>query len=318
MDLLESLQNVEILVIGDIMLDRFWWGEVSRISPEAPVPIVRLDHTSNVVGGAANVAANIAGLGATPILVGCVGDDNEGNLLPELLNANGVSPDHFLKISGRPTTVKTRIVARGQHVARVDQEVTELLSSTGEAEFLQIVLAKIDSVKAVVISDYAKGTLTDRILLETLRAAERAGIPAIVDPKGKDYAKYRGASVLTPNKREAAEACNLYVEHRDVVAVAGQQLSGEFDRTAILITEGENGMTLFEKGAEPFHTHATAHEVFDVTGAGDTVAAAMAVAIGNGNDLRDAVSFANLAAGIAVEKMGTAVVSLQMIRKRFQ
>ncbi|MGH9949119.1 MAG: D-glycero-beta-D-manno-heptose-7-phosphate kinase [Pyrinomonadaceae bacterium] len=314
----DSTTKTGILVIGDVMLDRYWWGEVTRISPEAPVPVVRLKESTNVAGGAANVAGNIAGLGGIPILIGCIGNDIEGKLLPGLLAENGISSEHLLVSADRPTTVKTRIVAHNQHVARVDHESTDHLSTADENRVIKSVRAALGSVKAVVISDYAKGFLTENVLREVIDAAREANIATIVDPKGKRYEKYRGATLLTPNKIEAAEACNLDPNEQDIVRTAGMQLLSENEGSSILITEGENGMTLFCPGEDAFHTQASARDVFDVTGAGDTVVAALSVAIAEGVSLRDAVDLANCAAGIAVEKVGTTIVTKKMISDRTQ
>lgn len=312
----QTLESKKIVVIGDIMLDRYWWGDVTRISPEAPVPVVRLYDTSIAVGGAANVAANIAALGATPILFGLVGDDPEGLLIRELLPRVGVSGDHLLTEAVRPTTVKTRIVARSQHVARVDHEYADPLSAETETRILEQIAIELASAQALIVSDYAKGVLSERVLRAVLDTAKSKGVPSIVDPKGKEFQKYRDATLLTPNRREAAEACGLDPDSANVVELSGSRLLSVLADSSVLITEGENGMTLFVKDEAPFHTRATAREVFDVTGAGDTVVAALAVGVGNGGTFRDSVKFANAAAGIAVEKMGTAVVTMDMVRER--
>ena len=309
MQILEKFSKLNVLVIGDVILDRYWWGDVSRISPEAPVPVVRLKNTSLAAGGAANVAANIAGLGATPILVGIVGDDDGARQFPEVLTGANVSPEHLVRDHDRPTTVKTRIVAHSQQVVRVDQEHAGGISTETENAILEKVESEMDRVDAIAVSDYAKGMLTDRVLKELFSIASKHGKPVLVDPKGKDYSKYKGAALLTPNRREAAEACNLD-DSSEVVDRAGTQLMNDLDLDALLVTEGEAGMTLFRRSQSSIKMGAEARKVYDVTGAGDTVIAMLAVAIGAGADVETAARLANAAAGLVVEQVGTTAVTL--------
>ncbi len=303
----------DILVVGDIMLDRYCWGTVNRISPEAPVPVVRLDSTTTAAGGAANVAANIAGLGMIPNLVGIVGDDEDGRNFDHVLADSKISNFHMIMLEGRSTTVKTRVVAHGQQVARIDQETINALTNEQETIVLERVFELIPNSKAIIISDYAKGFLTDRILNQIIEKARSKYIPLLVDPKGKRYAKYRGATILTPNKREASDACSLDDHEENVVDRAGEMLLSEIDLDALLITQGEEGMTLFEKDNPPQHMHTQARQVYDVTGAGDTVIAAMAVGLASGKSFAEAAAFANIAAGLAVEKVGTTIVTNEMM-----
>ena len=188
-----DFQNIRILVVGDIMLDRYWWGDVYRISPEAPVPIIRLNRSTLVAGGAANVAANVSGLGAIPILVGCIGRDVDGESLVGLLEELRISTEHLVITGDRPTTVKTRIIAHSQQVARVDQEVADPFSGPDETSLMDAVLGKIDQVEGIIISDYAKGVVSEKLAERTITMAKMHGLPVIVDPKGKDYSKYGGA-----------------------------------------------------------------------------------------------------------------------------
>lgn len=309
MQILEKFSKLNILVIGDVILDRYWWGDVSRISPEAPVPVVRLKNTSLAAGGAANVAANIAGLGATPILVGIVGDDDGAQQFPGVLANSNVSPDHLVRDSARPTTVKTRVIAHSQQVVRVDQEHADGISTATENAIVEKLRAEIVRADAIAVSDYAKGMLTNRVLTELFRIAGESGKPVLVDPKGKDYSKYKGAALLTPNRREAAEACN-FEDRGDVVDRAGAKLMEDLALEALLVTEGEEGMTLFRKSQAPIRMAAEARQVYDVTGAGDTVIATFAVAIGAGADVETAARLANVAAGLVVEQVGTTAVTL--------
>ena len=309
MQIFEKFSKLNILVIGDVILDRYWWGDVSRISPEAPVPVVRLKNTTLAAGGAANVAANIAGLGATPILVGIVGDDDGALQFPDVLSGANVSSAHLVRDPARPTTVKTRVIAHSHHVVRVDQEHAGEVSAETETAIVEKLRTEIGRVDAIAVSDYGKGMLTNRVLKDLFKIAAESGKPVLVDPKGKDYSKYKGAALLTPNRREAAEACN-FDDHGDVVDRAGAKLMDELNLDALLVTEGEEGMTLFRRSHSPLRMAAEARDVYDVTGAGDTVIATLAVAIGAGADVELAARLANAAAGLVVEQVGTTAVTL--------
>lgn len=308
MQILENFAQLRILVVGDVMLDRYWWGGVTRISPEAPVPVVRLKSTSMAPGGAANVAVNVSGLGADAILLGLVGEDDEAKLFPSLLEGAGVSAEHLIAVEGRSTTVKTRVIAHSQQVVRVDQEDSHPIDSETEDRIRARIADLAPEVDAIAVSDYAKGMLTEKVLQELFSAAAKHGKSVLVDPKGKNYAKYRGATILTPNRREAAEACN-FDDNGNVVDEAGSKLMSDLELQALLITQGEEGMTLFRKSLEPLHLTAVAREVYDVTGAGDTVIATLATAIGAGADLAVAAQLANVAAGLVVEQVGTSSVT---------
>ncbi len=297
------------MVVGDLMLDRYWWGSVDRISPEAPVPIVKLQRTSAAAGGAANVAANIAGLGGTAVLVGVTGADAEGKLLRNVLDTIENVELKAVALDSRPTTVKTRIIAHDQQVTRLDHEITDPIAGADEAALIEQAISLIRTVDAIVISDYAKGLLTDDVLSGIIAAARLEGKMVFVDPKGKDYSKYRGATMVTPNLHEAADACGLSINDPDLVANAGWRLLSELDLDASLITEGANGMTLFQASGSSTHMNAVARKVYDVTGAGDTVIATLAVAAASGNSLVDSANLANIAAGIAVGQVGTAIVT---------
>ena len=318
MDILDSFANTKVLVIGDVMLDRYWWGSVSRISPEAPVPVVKMDNMTLAAGGAANVAANVAGFGAVPILIGLIGDDAEGNLFQNVLGESGVSAENLVRIQGRPTTVKTRIIAHSQQMARIDQETESNLSEEDEAKILKKILPLIEECQAVIISDYAKGLLSDALLRRVIDTSNDKKVDVFVDPKGKDYTKYRQASMLTPNRREAADACGLEENGQKMVEIAGTKLLSELGLKSVLITQGEDGMTLFRPGRDAFHLHTLARDVYDVTGAGDTVIASLGVAVGSGADLETAAKIANTAAGLVVEQIGTTAVSMSDLIKALE
>ncbi|MCY7346016.1 MAG: D-glycero-beta-D-manno-heptose-7-phosphate kinase [Pyrinomonadaceae bacterium] len=313
MNFLEKISQVRVLVIGDVMLDRYWWGNVSRVSPEAPVPIVDLKKISSTVGGAANVAANIAGLGAEAFLVGVVGDDEEADSLLENLAAKNVSTDFLVKSSKRCTTVKTRIIAHHQQLARIDREIKDVLSAEDQENVWRFVLNLLNTVEVVVVSDYGKGVVSEKLLSRLITTCRNLGRIILIDPKGKNYSKYRGATMLTPNRFEAAEACGSESYNQSLIEENGNHLLKQLSLKYLLITQGEDGMTLFEKDREAVHLPVESKNVFDVTGAGDTVIACLAAAIGAGATFLEAAKFANRAAGLVIEQIGTTAITLEML-----
>jgi rfaE bifunctional protein kinase chain/domain len=312
-ELSEKFSKVKVLIVGDVMLDRYWWGSVSRISPEAPVPVVKLDKTSVAAGGAANVAANVVGLGAETFLVGVVGDDSEAEVLKSILEDSKISSKYLISIKNHQTTVKTRIVAHSQHVVRLDQENTHPINESDESRIYKVIENLIAKADVVIISDYAKGLLSDILLSRLITICRENDKKILVDPKGKDYTKYRDANLLTPNRKEAVEACNLEESEKDLIEKAGTMLLDKISTEAILITQGEKGMTLFQKEGESHNYNALARKVYDVTGAGDTVIATLAVAIGAGLDYFEAANLANIAAGLVVEQIGTTSITNVML-----
>ena len=302
-----------MLVVGDVMIDRYCWGDISRISPEAPVPVVALSSTTHSAGGAANVAANVAGLGAKPFLFGITGDDADAALLPDILREAGIKRFALSRLRDRRTSVKTRIVANNQHVVRVDHESTVPITKKHVAAFWPRLSKAIEENDVVVISDYAKGFLTDELLSRIIARARRSKRLVLVDPKGKDFSKYKGATVITPNERETAEACHLDAHRQDVLDRAVKLLLEELGLQALLVTQGGRGMTLLQKGKQIVHLKASARKVFDVTGAGDTVIASLAVALGSGADMVEGATFANLAAGLVVEQVGTRAINVELL-----
>lgn len=309
----ENFSDVTVMVIGDVMLDRYWWGMVERISPEAPVPVVSLDRTSLIAGGAANVAANVAGLGAVPILIGIIGDDEEANIFPQVLIDANIANFKLFPFKNRKTTLKTRILAHSQQIARIDQETkTELTPAEASGLFAEIT-PFLSQADIYVLSDYAKGFLTAEFVKNLINYANTNGKMILVDPKGKDYSKYASATLLTPNQQEAADACGLDNHSADLVERSGEMLLGDLSLKALLITQGDKGMTLLQPRKPPALLKAAARKVYDVTGAGDTAIAAMAVALGCGNTFERSAEIANLAAGLVVESLGTTPVTLEMI-----
>ena len=311
--ILRSFSTVRVLVIGDVILDRYWWGGVTRISPEAPVPVVSLERTSLVAGGAANVAANIAGLGAVPFLLGISGDDAEAELLPGVLAEANITKFRLLPVETRRTAMKTRVIAHNQQVVRIDQESTEPIDPAIEDQIIEELGQLFDTNDIAVVSDYGKGFLTARVLRSVIELGRSKGKMVLVDPKGKDYTKYAGATMLTPNQHETANACGVEDNDSNPIEIATRHLLDGLSLDALLVTQGEHGMTLLKKNDEPTRLTATARRVYDVTGAGDTVVASIAAAMGGGLSFAEAAELANLAAGLVVERVGTTAVTAAMI-----
>jgi D-beta-D-heptose 7-phosphate kinase/D-beta-D-heptose 1-phosphate adenosyltransferase len=312
---LNALRGQVVVVVGDVMLDRYWWGSVSRLSPEAPVPVVHKQHATAAPGGAANVAANVASLGGTPRLVGVVGLDEAGHELRAELERRDIAHDHLLTDGGRPTTVKTRVVAHSQHVVRVDEEDRRPIAAPLVGQLAERVAALLVGARVLIVSDYAKGVLGPELLRRVIREARGRDCWVVVDPKGSDYARYRGASLVCPNRVEALAAAGVDGDTPDAVALAGARLLEAGVADAVLVTLGEAGMMLFEPARPALPVAALARAVYDVTGAGDTVIATVALALAAGAPLGVAVRLANVAAGLAVEQVGTATVTAAELRE---
>ncbi len=306
--LLPACAGRTVLVLGDVMLDRYVLGEVRRISPEAPIPILRAATRRSVPGGAANVAHNVATLSGRAILVSAIGTDTGGDELSALLAAIPNLAFSAVRLS-RPTTVKTRFVSHGQQLLRLDEEDSEPLAGGDAAAVLAAFAAALPEADCVVLSDYAKGVLSDEVLGGAIALAREAGVPVVADPKRADVSAYRGATVLTPNQSEAAAATGIFGLDDEAVARAGEAALRHAEVEAVLVTRSERGLTLVRADEPPLHVPTQARAVADVSGAGDTLVAALALALGAGASLPDAAALANLAAGIAVGKAGTATVS---------
>jgi D-beta-D-heptose 7-phosphate kinase/D-beta-D-heptose 1-phosphate adenosyltransferase len=304
--LVAALAGRRVLVIGDVMLDEFVWGRVNRISPEAPVPVVEVTGRSDHVGGAGNVASNLRSLGGEAVLVGVVGRDAAGARVREALAAAGVVDRLVDAGAARRTTLKTRIVAHGQQVVRADQEDTTELPRVLEAQLLREARRELAAVSAVVVSDYQKGVVSASLLRRLLPLARRLRVPVLVDPKPRHFRFYRGASVVTPNQLEAEQVTGLRLSVPAELAAAGRRMLSLLGCRAVLVTRGEHGLSLFERGRPPQHVPAAAREVYDVTGAGDSVIAVLALALAAGATLPEAAVLANAAAGVVVGKLGTA------------
>ena len=305
--LLDQLSTARVLVVGDIMLDRFVYGDVDRVSPEAPVPVLGIEREETMLGGAGNVARNASALEATVHLVALVGADDAGKAVADLLNdLPGVEP-HLIKDAGRATSVKTRFVAGNQQLLRTDVDERQAVSAASTSTLIGTAVECLPQVDVMIFSDYAKGVLSDEVLTALVAVARKAGVPIIADPKGQDFSRYHGASVLTPNRAELQAATLLPVGTDAETTIAAAHIRDECGIDAVLATRGAQGMTLQAAGQNSLHIETQAREVFDVSGAGDTVVAALAVGLAAGADLALAAEFANQAAGVVVGKVGTAV-----------
>lgn len=309
--IMPRFDQAAVLVVGDVMLDRYWHGGTSRISPEAPVPVVKVEQIFDRPGGAANVALNIAALGGQALLVGVTGCDEAAHSLSRSLQAAGVQC-HFQQQAGQPTIVKLRVLSRNQQLLRMDFEEP---FATDTEQLEGSVAQLLQGVKVLILSDYGKGALQNHQALIAL--AKQRGISVLADPKGKDFSIYRGASLITPNLSEFEAVVGACRDEAELVS-KGQQLLTELDLGALLITRGEHGMTLLRAQQSPLHLPARAREVFDVTGAGDTVISTLAAALAADAELPQAVALANLAAGIVVGKLGTAAISAPELRRAVQ
>ena len=304
---IEAVRDRRVVCIGDVMLDRYVSGRVDRISPEAPIPVLHAESECEMLGGAGNVARNLARLGVQVRLLGTVGSDADGATIERLAGESGIATG-LARSAERPTTVKTRFVAGNQQMLRVDREMAGALADEAEAALVAETTCALDDADAVVVSDYAKGTLTPRVLATLLAAARERGLPVAVDPKGRDYDRYRGATVVTPNLRELADVTGAPVAGDAAVAGAGRHLIARHAFAAVIATRSQEGMSLVERETVE-HYRARAREVYDVSGAGDTVVAVVGACLAGGVPLRQAARLANLAGGIVVAKRGTAVVT---------
>ena len=313
--------DIHVIVVGDVMLDRYFWGGVNRISPEAPVPVVRMERETTRPGGAANVAMNLAGLGVQTSIVGGVGNDRGGEQLCDLLKDCGINTEGIIRVEDRPTTLKMRVIGDRQQMLRIDSEVTRPLAPQDEDRLFEQFQGLLKRGDAVILSDYAKGVITERTGAEIIDAARSADCPVIVDPKVDDYTRYRRATAVTPNHHELAQATGEDVRNIEGFLKAGQQLREAHAIDHLVVTRGKQGISLVDdSGVE--HFPAISREVYDVSGAGDTVVATLTVGRSVGMSWADAIALANLAAGVVIEKVGTAPIEydelLEAARRREQ
>lgn len=304
------MKDCRVVVLGDVMLDEFIWGDVSRISPEAPVPVVEIKRESTHLGGAANVMANLLALGAQAWVIGVVGEDAAAEKLRASLRHDGGGQADGLLVAdnSRPTTIKTRIIAHNQMVVRADRERRAPVNGETEERIITAVKAALENADALVISDYDKGVVTPRILSEVLPFAY-GRMPVLVDPKIRNFDSYRPATLVTPNHHEALRLTNLEEDSDDSLIGAARKIRDRLNCDAVLITRGDRGMMLVEADRDPVFVETSAREVYDVTGAGDTVIATLAAGLAAGSSMTEAAMLANYAAGIVVGKLGTATAS---------
>ncbi|WGE53905.1 bifunctional D-glycero-beta-D-manno-heptose-7-phosphate kinase/D-glycero-beta-D-manno-heptose 1-phosphate adenylyltransferase HldE [Actinobacillus equuli] len=298
-----KFNNAKVLVLGDVMLDRYWFGATNRISPEAPVPVVKVQDIEERAGGAANVAMNIACLGVPVALHGLIGQDDAGRALDKLLNSHNIQ-NHCVALDSHPTITKLRILSRHQQLLRLDFE--EGFHHVASDSLLAKLEQEITAYGALILSDYGKGTLES--VQQMIQVARKAGVPTLIDPKGTDFERYRGATLLTPNMSEFEAVVGHCKDDAEIVE-KGLKLIADFDLTALLVTRSEKGMTLLRPNQAPFHLPTQAKEVYDVTGAGDTVISVLATAIADGRPYEEACYLANAAAGVVVGKLGTSTVT---------
>ena len=310
--IVQSFADVELLVVGDVILDEYLWGDVDRISPEAPVPVVHVTRESMELGGAGNVVRSIVALGGRSKICALVGDDRAGKKVVDLFKDLGVDPNGLVIVEGRPTTRKTRVVARSQQMVRFDRETDEAPPSFYMDQLLQVLGSSLASVQGVILEDYGKGLLSAEFLSAAMQHCQDAGAYVAVDPKD-ELVSYRGASLFKPNLREAENLTHMRIRSREDLEKARVIMRESIGDGDVVITQGSEGMSLFEKDAPVQSVHTAAREVFDVQGAGDTVIAALVLSMRSGASLLEAAVIANAAAGVVVKKIGTATASPEEI-----
>jgi D-beta-D-heptose 7-phosphate kinase/D-beta-D-heptose 1-phosphate adenosyltransferase len=319
---LSRIGQIRALVVGDLMLDEYLWGRTDRISPEAPVQVVDISREDLRLGGAGNVINNLMTLGCQVHVAGVLGDDADGRLLRRLLEEKAVGIQGVLMDADRTTSRKTRILASNQQMLRIDRESQNPISKEMEVRLADHVRSVAEGFQVILVSDYLKGVLTEGLLAEIISIGRDTGIPVVVDPKGNDFRKYRGATLLTPNRKEAQTASHIPIVDEASLLRSGRSLAEALGLEALVLTRSEEGMTLFPRGGEEIHLPTEAREVYDVSGAGDTVLAMMGLGLAGGLSLEDAARLANVAAGIVVAKVGTSTVApeeiLEVIGRRHQ
>ncbi len=317
-DNVDKFKNIKVLVIGDLMIDEFIYGKVERISPEAPVPVIDVTSITYTPGGAGNVVNNIYALGGKIYPVGVIGDDGTGKRLLADFKSKGIEIDGVIIDSERPTTLKSRIIAHSQQVVRVDREQRKNIDEWVCKQMLSFCRMVINEINSIVISDYGKGVINPRLLEEIIPLGKKYNIPIVVDPKESHFLSYKGVTIITPNLQEAENLTHTKITDEESLIMVGNEILSKLESQGTLITRGEDGMTLFEQNNEITHIPTIAKEVYDVTGAGDTVVSVMALALGAKIEMKTAARLANLAAGIVVEKVGTATLSREELKERIQ
>lgn len=303
-EILQAIQEQHILIVGDVMLDQYLWGSVHRISPEAPVPVVEIDSESVRLGGAANVANNIHSLGATPILAGVIGADDNGKRFMAELDTQGISQEGLVLDETRPTTIKTRVIAHHQHVLRTDRELKTPVGRKIEKQILDVINDRLGTVDAILIQDYNKGLVTQNLIKEITTITNNRNTILTVDPKQKHFFDYTGATVFKPNEREVEGALRISINGDESLEKAGTQILKRLKCSNLLITRGDRGMVLFEQNGNIIYVPTRAKEVFDVSGAGDTTIGTLTSALAAGASITEAATMANYAAGIVCGEVG--------------
>jgi len=314
-ELLASMAGKKIAVIGDLMLDRYIWGNVSRISPEAPVPVIDMETEQARLGGAANVARNIKSLGGEPLLVGVIGADNSGKQLYDIIRENGFAPEGVVVDPSRPTTVKTRVIAHSQHVVRIDREKKGDISYTIQKKILDVLRLSLDGIDGIIIEDYNKGVVVKDLIRQIASLANEAGKPITVDPKYNNFFEYKHVSVFKPNRKEAEEALGTRLKTDEDIQRAGKTLLERLESKNVLLTLGEHGMSLFESNGAVSHMATRARNVADVSGAGDTVISTLTMALVGGGSIKEASALSNYAGGIVCGYVGIVPIDRDELRK---
>ena len=313
-----KFRSCKVLVVGDLMIDEYVWGSVDRISPEAPVQVVTVTEEDYTLGGAGNVVNNLAALGAGVQTIGVIGTDNNGSVLLKKLKSLNAGTAGVIAENDRPTTVKTRILANHQHVLRIDRETRRQIAGDTFTKLSDAAIALIPAADVVLISDYGKGVITREFLAHVIQCAKQNDKPVIVDPKGSDYSRYDGASLVTPNLKEASLAGGVEIVDTKTLQTAGKTILGKTKIERLLVTMGKKGMALFERGKQPYKIAAEARQIYDVSGAGDTVVAVLSLSLAAGADYRQAMALANTAAGLVVGKVGTATTTPEELQQALE
>ncbi|MBW2216313.1 MAG: D-glycero-beta-D-manno-heptose-7-phosphate kinase [Deltaproteobacteria bacterium] len=311
---IDGFSQAKIFVIGDIILDEYVWGDVSRISPEAPVPVVAVTQETKMLGGAANVIHNLATLGASPVLCGVIGEDGAGHEIITKIKDMGLKTDGIVSERGRPTSVKTRVVAQNQQVVRFDRERRSDISPESLGSILDIIKKNLDTIDGIVVSDYGKGVISSDLMKGLREMVRDDSVIIAVDPKTGNFEYYHEVDVITPNHHEAGNFCHIDIVDKDSLMRAGRRMLGELNCRSVLITQGRDGMTLFEKEGKITHIPTVAKQVFDVTGAGDTVISTFSLGLASGLDLKSSAILSNFAAGIVVGEVGTSTVKAEELK----
>lgn len=313
--IVNNFKNQKVLVIGDLMLDEHIFGDVERISPEAPVPVLLVERVSFVPGGAANAAHNIKSLGGKVVLAGVIGPEEKGRVLKKILSEKGIGVEGIITDNTRKTTIKIRAIARDQHIARIDFEDKKPISAEIENKLLDFIRKEIKNVNSILISDYAKGVVTSRLCQEIIQIAKDNKKLCLVDPKGDDYSKYKGCDIVTPNEKELAQVLEIQIKDEDAISQAGKKVFSHIMSENVLVTQGKNGMTLFESNGNIIRVPAKKTTVVDTSGAGDTAISALALSLASGCDFEEAMHIATNACSIVISKEGVAVVSIEDLER---